>query len=448
MKLLDKVKSYDLSLFKNIFNYGIGGILPQLIGFITLPIFSIHLTPDDYGTLEVIYYFNLFLTIMMRIGLPGVISRFYYDYGEGKELREYVSTIFWTVMVSSTLIGLVAAFVLYFFQPTYLDGKSFVVFGLIPIATAVLNANTDIQRRLIQARQQSKYSMYLSFAITIVGVIVAYPFIVTMKLGATGSLISNLIITIIFFIQAQHYLNKDIGFTYSKVLLPESLKYAAGILPSHIINNLVPFANRLFVAERISVSTLANLSIANRFGAAYMLIIGALQNAYLPQYFSLRKQGDEGMKKIIKFNSTILTASCAIALIFTYVSPYIIEVILPQKYHGSYLYFPIFSLGFLGQIFYTLYGQEIFYNKKTKFHILISIASIVPNVLCVLITSNHNEAFSIAWGVTIGNMTAAIIGFYLSNRYIHLRIEKSVKYFLVLTLALILFYFFLNSAKY
>ncbi len=378
----------------------------------------------------------------MRIGLPGVISRFYYDYGEGEQLKKYISTIFWTVIASSLLIGILTALILYFFRPNYLQNKNFLIFGLIPIVTAILNANTDIQRRLIHARQQSKYSMYLSFAISIIGVFVSYPFIVIMKLGASGSLFSGLIITIIFFLQAQYYLNKDIRLIFKKSLLPESVKYAAGILPSHIFNNLLPFASRLFVAEKLSFAALANLSIANRFGVVYIFIIGALQNAYLPQYFSMRKEGNDGMIKIYKFNRVILLASCAIALSFTFISPFIIEILLPIKYHNSSLYFPIFSIGFLGQIFYTLYGQEIFYNKKTQYHIVISLANIIPNILCVVLIRDKNEVFSIAWGGCIGNICAAIIGYYFSLKYIQLYIEKTVKYCLFITISIIVFFFY------
>lgn len=436
-QFLDKQKG-QTKLFKNILNYGIGSILPQLIGFITLPIFSRHLSPDDYGTLEIIYYFNLFVTIIMRIGMPGVISRFYYDFGEGKGLKEYVSTVFWAIMCSSLFIGILAGIGIYYLQPVYLENKSFLVFGLIPIATAILNANTDIQRRLIQARQQSKYSMYLSFAISIIGVVIAYPFIVTFKLGATGSLLANLVITIVFFIQAQYYLRKDIGLIFKLNLLIPSIKYATGILPTHFINNLVPFLNRMIVAEKISVSALANFSLANRFGAVFILITGALQNAYLPQYFALRKEADGGINKIIKINNLIWYSSCAIALLFSTIGPYFIELLLPVKYHKASLYFPIFSIGFLGQIFYALYGQEIFYNKKTQFAIFISLSSIIPNVLVVLLFSNGEEAFSIAWGMTAGNICSAIVGYYLSSKYVKYNIQKVTHTISIITFILLL----------
>ena len=441
MNISKKIKSLDLTLFRNIFNYGIGSILPQLIGFITLPIFSRYLSPEDYGTLEIIYYFNLFITILMRIGLPGVVSRFYYDHGEGQPLKEYISTIYWTVIVSSILVGVFAGIGLYIWEPAYLREKNYFIFGLIPILTAILNANSDIQRRLIQARQQSKYSMYLSFAITLAGVVVAYPFIVTFKMGAKGSLIANLIITIIFFIQAQYYLSKDVGFIFRKNLMPESVKYAFGVLPSHIINNIIPFVNRVYFSQKVSVAALANLSLANRFGSFFILFSGALQNAFLPQYFALRKESN-GHEKLARLNKVIWYFSCLSALAFCIFSPYVIKLLLPPRYHGASTYFPIFAVGFLGQVFYTLHGQEIFYNKKTKLSIWITVASVIPNLAIVRFLSNKEEAYSIAWGVTIGQICSALVGCYLSSRFIRLNLSNSEITVGLLTGSVLIFIYF------
>src|SRR5688572_23916456 len=75
------------------FNYGIGATLPRLMSLLLLPVYTRFLTPHDYGLLDLADALTAVLALAMRFGLPGAVSRFYYDHREGPELASYVSTV-------------------------------------------------------------------------------------------------------------------------------------------------------------------------------------------------------------------------------------------------------------------------------------------------------------------------------------------------------------------
>ena len=62
-------------IFSNIANYGIGGLLPQVIGFFLLPVYTRFLTPEDYGIVEVVGSVGALLFVFIRLGMGGAITR-------------------------------------------------------------------------------------------------------------------------------------------------------------------------------------------------------------------------------------------------------------------------------------------------------------------------------------------------------------------------------------
>ena len=82
-----------LRLSSATFNYGLGQILPMIIGFFLIPVYTRYLTPEDYGIVALAGPLSALIVILMRVGVPGAVTRFYYDYKEGSELRNYITTV-------------------------------------------------------------------------------------------------------------------------------------------------------------------------------------------------------------------------------------------------------------------------------------------------------------------------------------------------------------------
>ena len=96
-----------LSLFqrtiKGIFNYGLGKILPKLLNFLLFPLYTIYLTPTDFGIVELVVSLTAFLIPLSRLGMIGSITRFYFEYlKKPKLLADMVTTIL-RVMIASSI---------------------------------------------------------------------------------------------------------------------------------------------------------------------------------------------------------------------------------------------------------------------------------------------------------------------------------------------------------
>ena len=78
----------EASVARNVIIYGIGGVLSQAAGLITLPLMTRFLSSWEYGSIEVITsltgYFNLLIGLNLMTGL----YRFFFEAENDKDRRE------------------------------------------------------------------------------------------------------------------------------------------------------------------------------------------------------------------------------------------------------------------------------------------------------------------------------------------------------------------------
>ncbi len=169
-------------------NYGLGGMLPQVISFLLVPVYTRFLTPADYGVADVVSALGTVLVILFRLGLTGAVIRFFFDHREGEALSRYISTVAWFLVAWTTLAAVLLTLVGPFFFAHVAPGVAFLPLGLLGVWTAALGVLPDLQRRLLQAMERSKDHLWLTlveFSITVSFTLI---FVVGMKLGVLGVL--------------------------------------------------------------------------------------------------------------------------------------------------------------------------------------------------------------------------------------------------------------------
>lgn len=415
----DKQVNLSKRLFKNTLNFGIGSLLPKVIGFFLIPVYTVYLSPQDFGIVDLTTSLGGFLLVTMRLGVTGSVTRFYYDHKEGESLKNYLTTIFWFLLTCSAVIGVVSWVTLDFSAERILPGLPVYPFVGMIIVWAFFNSNTDLQRRLLQVREQSAYSARLSIFTALLTISLTILFVVVFKLGAVGVVGATVVSSIIFFGQAQFYLRHDLRGKFDWSNLAPSISYSLGVLPYHLVYYAAPVINRSILAGYDSIAAVGILGIATRFGIPLNVFIGALQNSFTPMYFSIRKiEGDSeiGKKQIGELVLDIWGVGLLLLAAILCFGGLAIKILTTSEFHGAASLLPYVSISLIMGLAAFVFGNEIYYNKKTWWIAILSLVNVLINIIILIVLLPYLGLMAVAYALLISSVLAGALQIYVSRR--------------------------------
>jgi O-antigen/teichoic acid export membrane protein len=286
---------------------------------------------------------------------------------------------------------------------------------LLIVIIQLLSSNSDLQRRLIQAREQSRYSAILSVAFSLVNIGVAVLFVAGFRWGAVGMLLAQALCGAVFFLQALHYLWPDLRGTFRREMLRSSAIYGLGILPSHLLANASPLLTRTILTQVDSMAAVGLLGLATRMANPLSVLVTAFNSAYLPLYFSIRKEETEsGLEKLALTARHVWVLALGCFLAVALLGPPAIVLMTPDRYHDAASLVPVLAIGFLAQTLYTLLGPEIFYSKRTWLVPIVSAAGLCTSLALATVLAPLFGAMGVAWATTAGLIAATLTATYFS----------------------------------
>ncbi|MEX2114357.1 MAG: oligosaccharide flippase family protein [Pirellulales bacterium] len=396
-------------------NYGIGGILPQLISFLLIPLYTAFLSPADYGILELASTLGATTVILMRCGVPGALTLYYFDFGERSALTDYVTTIARAVNVTSIAVGLLILAIAPWTIAPWME-LPWYPFVILVVAIQLLSSNSDLQRRLIQAREQSAYSAKLSLAFSLSNIALAVLFVAGFRWGAVGMLLAQLCCAAVFFVQAQRYLRPNLGGRFRRDMLRSSFNYGLGILPSHLLTTMSPLLTRVILTQVDSLAAVGLFALATRMASPLTgVLVTAFNMAYLPLYFSIRKEATEsGLLQLAATSRHVWLAALFCFLGVALLGPPAIVLMTPDRYHDAAPLVPILCMGFLAQTLHTLLGPDIFYAKRTWLVPIVTGSSLATTLVAAAMLAPSHGAVGIAWATSFGSIAGMITAVYFS----------------------------------
>lgn len=437
-------------LFKNTFNFGIGSVLPKVIGFLLIPVYTVYLSPQDFGLVDLTTSLGAFILVFMRLGVPGSVLRFYFDHREGKALKDYITTIFWFLLGCSLIVGAVTALILYTTGNKIVPGLPFYPFVVMVLIWAFFNSNTDLQRRLLQAREQSAYSAKLSTITALLTISLTILFVIVLKWGAVGVVGATVITAVVFFIQGQVYLYKDLKGKFSWSQLVPSFTYAMGILPYHLISNAAPVINKSILSAYESLAAVGILGIALRFTIPLTIFMGALQSSFTPLYYAVRTDKQESLEGKKSIGDLVIRIWAVALLLLAGIICFgglAIQLFTTEKFHQAKLLLPGISISLIIGLAAYIFGNEIYYQKKTWWVAIISAVQVGVNLIGLLFFLPLFGFIGVAYAMLLASIVASVLQIFVSRKYYQFYMPWK-KFFLSMGLivSLVFFYYLIDSA--
>ncbi|MEP1034888.1 oligosaccharide flippase family protein [Ekhidna sp.] len=358
------------ALLKSSALYGILNFLPLASRFVLFPIFVNFLSPYDYGVLGLHSTMMQFFLILMLCGLNNTLSRFYFNYKHNrKQLEVFFSTILITVLVVGIVISLTAIFVGPVTYPFLFEDSKYLFFpyGLLSVIFAFTLAINAVILVFLRNEKNLRAYAILAGGAFILSTISESIAILILNADAQGVLIARLLgISVVTFGFLFYYLSK-FSFSFNINFIKETSLYSISLLPYTLLGFAYLYLDRIMIENILSVESLAIYSVAFTIASVLEVIINAIDQAVVPEVFSLLKEGQ--MKNQHRINKIFRVTGVSVLFLACLIlagSPLFILKFVPPTYDLALSLIPVLLVGFLIQFYYGLFSKFLFYSQKAS----------------------------------------------------------------------------------
>lgn len=399
--------------------YSLTNILQKGIGFLLLPLYTLYLSPEDYGITGIVNSFTTVLTLLFTLSLNGAVQRYYYIYEEDTEkLKEFLGTIILFVILNSVVIGTLIILLQQWIIAPFIDGVAFYPYIFLGVLTVIFNPIYTIFQSLLQTMQRGKAygkNSLLHFALL---VFLNILFIVVFQWGARGQLLSYLFTAIVFGVYSLYNLHKNdiIKLAFNFGYLKQALVYSVPLLPHNLASTIAAFLSQLILNNQVSTASAGLFNIATQFMMIIDIFQMSVNNAYIPWFYGEMNQGKKAHKNIVNFANMISKGYLLVSVFMSFVIKEVIQIFLPIDYLPVWTLIPIMVVAYQFKSIYLFYVNTLFYNtKSTKYIFIGSVSGSFINILVSALLTSKLGLITPAFATLAQWMVTAAIVIVLSR---------------------------------
>ncbi|HKZ13911.1 MAG TPA: oligosaccharide flippase family protein [Solirubrobacterales bacterium] len=368
--------------------YTAASILSKLIAVALLPLYTRHLTTEDYGAAEVLFAAVVTASIVVRLGLIESVLRFYYR--EDEDPARIVGATFSGLFWFSTIGALIA---LPFAEPlaeALLDPKTgaelHTYTDLVRIAIGGLWVATLFEYLLTLYRLDERARAY--FVTTIANVVGTIALTVVLVVGvgdgARGLLIGSYLTGAVFVLGMIFEQRRRLTLRVEVPLLRRLLRFGLPTMPAEVSLYLLNFADRLIITRSLGLTEAGLYSLAVKFAQAVNVLVRGFQLAWPPLAYSIRD--DDEARRTYANVITLFLAGCTWMVVGLWLlSEYLLRFFAAPEFLGAY---EVVGLIAAAVTLYSLYMVMVVIlgrTGRTEYNLPAALAALVSNVALNLI---------------------------------------------------------------
>lgn len=330
-------------------NYLLNRILPKLISIISVPILLRLINPTFWGEVALLVGLQSLVISLISQGKIGAMERYF-----TKMTRKYAKFYALRYLYISVAIFLLVLIILEvgfrlkyfnFFDIPYGIPLRFALFG------SLLTAHNRFLISILRSNQESlkvlKYNQLLSTTVPITQILFVYSIIIISdfqdRMIVSAYFFAQVLVLIVNNVSLLSFIRKNIKFNelYSDSSLNKITTYSNFTYLFILFSSLINWVDRYFIKFYTSQIDVGLYDAIYRIVDILGVIVGSFSIALAPILFS-RKKNDVQYYKNIKYQIEI-TFWLSLAGIF--ISPIIIEVVLPSAYFSQVKIIPPLLIG-------------------------------------------------------------------------------------------------------
>ena len=383
------------------------------IAYITTPIFTRILTPEEYGIASIYITWTTILGAVFMFTLhDGVFNNGMLDFSEDRDSFSF------SLLTLSNVITIVSACVLYVAFP-YIKGFIGLESKYLVLMIIIFIFEPAYLFWLVRQRYEYKYKC--SFIITVLRALlmpaVAIIFVLSDKIdNVTGKIYGTDIVSLCFYIAFYILLVVKSKYKVKMKYWKYAFFFNLPLIPHYLSGYILNTSDKIMIKNIAGDSQTAYYSVAHSIAAIVLIIWNSINPSLIP--YTYEKCEERKYDEVAKITHPLLTLFFAACVGVIFLAPEVISVMGGEAYREAVYVIPPIVAGVFFQASYFIYSNVIFYYKKTKYILCASMTAMIINIVL-------NYIFIGQFGYLAAGYTT-FISYLIQTTIVYLAMRKAV----------------------
>ena len=403
---------------------GLGSLIP----FITIPIFTRILTPEDYGILALALIYAIFMCGLANFGVSLVFERNYFQYRDNPE--KLAQLLYSSLVFIMTNFALLAG-ITYLFKENiseFLTGSD--QYDILIMTAFAANFFSGTANNLFFAyfKNAEKATIYTKYKIlsTVLYFIISLILVAYMRVGVIGIVMAQLITGVSTFLLFMYSLLKELPFSLNKNILFKTVKISYPLIPGAFNKIIHTEFDKYMISLMVTLNSVGVYYIGKKISELSFTFMTAVENVFNPQvYQRLFGQHDQGSESIGKYLTPFLYVAIFVALLIALFSEELMTILTPTSYHAAIPIITILSMYFGFFFFAKINSVQLIYMKKSHIVTVLGFVTIGLNVGLNIPFIMMFGAVGAAWGTMLAGLISGTIKLLVAQHYYKINYERN-----------------------
>lgn len=351
--------------------YGIGTVASRIVGFLMLPVYTRILTPADYGVLQLVAMVVEIIAIVAGTRIAGGVYRFYHKAETPSGRHVVLSTALVVIALSFATITVAAGS----FAPLIADivfgsrGPN-VLFVRLACAALLFEGMVLVPLAHLQLGHRSILFVVVQIIKLLLTVILNLIFLIPLRMGVTGVLLSTLIANSIIGTSLAVRLVRVAGFHFALPVAGRLLRFGVPLMATQVSTFVLTFGDRYFLNKAGGAGIVGLYGLAYQF-AFLLFAIGywPFARSWEPTRFEVAERPDRDeiyARAFLYLNIFVITVGVGLALF----SKDLLRIMSAPSFHGAANLIPGLLLASVLHTWTMFLNLGIYIKERTEFDTL------------------------------------------------------------------------------
>jgi len=337
---------------KHSFIYTVAGSLPMASAILLMPFYGHFLSTEVFGLLSVYFAVSLLVQIFVTYSFDASIYVYYHEHKHDEQkLATFISSVFVFILGVSVIVSVLLSLTGYWLFEFIFDKEdvSFYPFGILSVATGVLQAVFKVNNSLLQTSEKATqflktnlFSFSLIASLTIAGMFL-FPDSLWGPIG--GKLIGALI----SFSWVLYSIIKTYGIQFNWTLIKETFSFNHPSLIYQIQQWFINYYDRIIILLLLSKSTVGYYDLAAKCLLAIDFLLTGINSSFYPKVLSIintQKVKTSTIEVNRYYHGLTAVSILSVSFLIVFI-PIAIKLFFPPTYYEAINIIPLLGIIYL-----------------------------------------------------------------------------------------------------